>query len=104
MTWILDYVPYWAWIIIAGVLLIATYPLWSTIWLVIPKPVKIALAAIGAVAVAYLAGRNRGVSNEQQRQKDADAKAVKRRLDTNEEVGKLDPGTRDKQLGGWMRD
>lgn len=104
MKWLLDFIPYWLWIIIAGGALIATFPLWSGVWALMPKTLKVALGTVVAVGVAYLAGRNRGVSNEKQRQKDADAKAVKRRLDTNAEVDHLPAADRDRELGKWMRD
>lgn len=103
-SWIFDHIPWWAWFVAAAIGLAATYPMWSAIWLLLPRPVKVALAVVAGLVAAYLAGRNRGVANEQERQKEANAKAVKRRLDTNEEVSRLDSGTRDKQLDGWMRD
>lgn len=104
LSWILDHVPWWGWFVVAAIGLAATYPMWSAIWLVLPRPIKIALAAIAGLVAAYLAGRNRGVANEQQRQKEADAQAVKRRLETNEEVDRMRPADRDKQLDRWLRD
>ncbi len=104
MSWLLDVTPYWVWIIVAGVILVATLPWWSAIWAVTPRPVKIALVAIAGLATAYLAGRNRGVANEKQRQKDADANAVKGRLETNAEVNNMPAARRDGELDKWMRD
>lgn len=104
MSWLLDFVPYWLWIVIAGVALVATMPWWSAIWALMPRPLKVALGAAGGLLVAYLAGRNRGAANEKQRQKDADAQAVKRRLETNAEVNNLDRPAVDKQLDRWVRD
>jgi hypothetical protein len=101
---IIDWVPWWAWVIAVGVALAATYPFWSAIWLVLPRWLKVLFIGIGTVLAAYFAGRNRGRSNERERQARADAEATKRRLKTNEEVRNMRPTDRDKSLDKWMRD
>lgn len=104
MSWIIDYVPWWVWVFLAAGALIATYPLWSSIWLILPRWLKVALIGIGSVTAAYFAGRNRGLKNERERQAKANAEATKRRLDTNAEVDRMRPADRDKSLDKWMRD
>jgi hypothetical protein len=101
---ILDWIPWWAWVIAAGVALAATYPFWSAIWLILPRWIQVSLIAVGAVFAAYFAGRNRGRSNERDRQAKANAEATNRRLKTNEEVRNMRPADRDKSLDQWMRD
>lgn len=104
MNWILDHVPYWVWLIALVVALAATYPMWSALWLLLPRPLKIALVAIVGIVAAYLAGRNRGAKNAKDAQDKANALAVKRRLDTNAEVSNLDPTTRKREFDRWLRD
>lgn len=102
--WIIDAIPYWVWIIVAAVALAATYPMWGTVWMLLPRWLKATIIFVGSLGVAYLAGRNRGFQNARDRQKEADAQATKRRLETNEEVGRMRPADRDKSLDKWMRD
>jgi hypothetical protein len=104
MSLILDYVPWWVWPTLIAAGLAVTFPWWSPLWLAAPRWLKALLAFAAAVFAAYSAGRYRGATNERQRQKDADAQATKRRLETNAQVNNLPPGDRDKQLNRWMRD
>jgi hypothetical protein len=104
ISWIIDSVPYWVWFVLAAIALAATYPFWSTIWLITPRWLKATLIAIAALLATYLAGRNRGLANEKARQAKANAEATKRRLDTNAEVDRMRPADRDKSLDKWMRD
>lgn len=103
-SWIIDAIPLWVWLAAGAIALAATYPLWSAIWLVLPRPIKAGIIFIGTAVLAYLAGRNRGFQNASDRQKEADAQATKRRLETNEEVGRMPAADRDKSLDRWMRD
>lgn len=103
MNWLLDFIPWWVWFVMLGIGLIATYPLWNTLWILLPRPAKVALGIIGGVLAAYFAGRNRGAANERERQKDADANAVKNRLETDKTVRDIPDSDIDKRLGGWLR-
>lgn len=103
-SWVLDHVPYWVWFVVGAVALAATYPMWSAIWLLTPRWLKTVLIAIASLVAAYLAGRNRGTKDAKDAQAKANAEAVKRRLDTNDEVTRMRPADRDKSLDRWLRD
>lgn len=103
-SWIIDAIPYWVWLAVIAVALASTYPMWSAIWAFLPRPIKAAIVIVATGGIAYIAGRNRGFKNARDRQKEADAQATKRRLDTNAEVDRMRPADRDKSLDGWMRD
>jgi len=104
IDWIFDHIPYWVWLVGLGAALIATYPMWSAIWALLPRPVKLLLVALVAGAAAYLAGRNRGTKDAKAAQDKANAQATKRRLETNAEVTNLDPATRKREFDKWLRD
>lgn len=104
LSWIFDAIPWWVYLL-AGIAAAAmTYPMWSTIWMWLPRPLKAAIILVATGGLAYFAGRNRGFKNARDRQKEADAQATKRRLETNEEVGRLKPADRDEQFRKWLRD
>lgn len=103
-SWIIDQIPWWVWAAGAAVALAATYPMWSAIWMLLPRWLKATLIFVGSLGLAYVAGRNRGLKNERERQERANAEATKRRLETNAEVDRLRPADRDKQLDKWLRD
>lgn len=67
MNWLLDLIPWWAWVAAAVIALAATYQLWLPLWGLLPSTFKAALIAIGAAIIAYLAGRNKGASGALQR-------------------------------------
>jgi hypothetical protein len=108
MNYILDHVPWWMWVVggmvVVGGLFAFFAPVLMPLWAMVPKPVKVALGGIIAVGVAFLAGRNRGTSDEQQREKERDAEAVHHREDVNKEVANLDDAAVDKRIDKWMRD
>jgi len=104
MSWILDYVPYWVWVVAAVAALAATYPFWSAIWFALPNWLKIALIGTAGLIVAYLAGRNRGTKNAKDAQDKANAQATKQRLETNAEVTNLNAADRKRQFDKWLRD
>jgi hypothetical protein len=102
--WLFDVIPWWVYLG-AGIAVAAmTYPMWSTVWLWLPRPVKAVIILIGTAGLAYFAGRNRGFKNARDRQKEADAQATNRRLETNAEVDRMPAADRDKSLDRWMRD
>lgn len=104
IDWIFDHVPYWVWAVALAVALIATYPMWSAIWLMLPRWLKVVLIAATGLFTAYLAGRNRGTKDAKDAQDKANAQATKRRLETNAEVTNLDPATRKREFDKWLRD
>ncbi|MGA0564184.1 hypothetical protein ACO2RV_17195 [Ancylobacter sp. VNQ12] len=70
MNWLLDLIPWWAWVVAAVVALAATYQLWLPLWGRLPSLFKAALITIGAAFIAYIAGRNKGAAGALQRAKD----------------------------------
>ncbi|MDR6952284.1 hypothetical protein J2X65_001639 [Ancylobacter sp. 3268] len=69
LGWILDWVPWWAWLFAVGAALAATWQLWWPFWLMLPQPLRVALGGLAAAALAYFAGRNRGASGATERAK-----------------------------------
>ncbi|WP_246659474.1 AtpZ/AtpI family protein [Ancylobacter moscoviensis] len=71
MSWllglILDHTPWWLWLAVGLGILAATYQVWRPFWLLLPSPIKTALAALVAAGLAYLAGRNKGAAGALQR-------------------------------------
>jgi hypothetical protein len=112
MTWLLDFLPWWTWYAAVGVVLLLTasfwWPLASAAWMLVPERLRKIIvglvAVLAAVAGAYLAGRNRGTSNERARQKARDAKATKTRLETNDAVARMDDPAVKQRLDRWLRD
>lgn len=95
---IIDNIPWWAYVVAAIVALALTYQLWAPIWTLLPKPVKIALAGIGAIFTAYIAGRNRGAANARAQDKQRTQDALKKRLEVNQKVDSMTPSQIDKEL------
>lgn len=104
----LDHVPLWVWITMAlaaaGAVFYFFSPVLVPLWAITPRPVKIALAGIGAALAIFIAGRRAGSQNERGIQKEKDARATKLGRDTKDEVRNLDPATRDKRIDRWLRD
>ncbi len=111
MTWligtVLDSTPWWVWALAAFAALAATYQLWAPLWVLIPQPLRLALAAVAAALLAYLAGRNKGASGalERARQKDtANAARIVDKADrvrADADVLNAGGGLRDDD--GWRR-
>jgi hypothetical protein len=108
MSWLLDFLPWWTWYAAVGITLCLTVPWWwpfaTWAWSIMPNWLRGALGGAVAIMAAYLAGRNRGTSNERARQQARDAKATKTRLETNDAVDKLSDPDRKRALDRWMRD
>ena len=81
MGWLLDSVPWWAWLVAGGAVLVATIQLWGPAWLALPKAVKWAAAFAVAVGAAYLAGRNKGAAGVLQREQEKDKANAERITD-----------------------
>jgi hypothetical protein len=103
-SWLFNFIPWWAWVVAAIIAAVLTYQFWLPIWAMLPRPVKVALAAIAAVLTAYVAGRNKGSKDERDRRAKADANAIKNRKDIDDEVRNRPAATVDRDLDKWMRD
>ena len=104
LSWAFNFVPWWMWPVGLLVAAIVTWQFWAPIWALLPRPVKVALAAVGAVSVAYIAGRNRGSKDERDQRAKKDARAVQTRKETDDEVRNLPDADVDRRLDKWMRD
>lgn len=104
MSWLLDHIPWWAWVVAVVGGLAASAPWWLPFWVGLPKPVKAALIAIGGGITAYLAGRNAGADAAKQRDRERDAKALKTRLEVENDIRGMPKPDRDRALDKWMRD
>lgn len=107
LGWLLDLTPWWLWLALSLALLAATWSVWHPLWLLVPAPLRAALLAAGAAALAYLAGRNHGAAGalsraetkeqalaDDIRRKGADARA---RADRDADAGRL------RDDDGWKR-
>jgi len=104
LSWAFNYVPWWVWLVAVLVAAGFTVQFWLPIWAVMPNWLKVALAAVGAVLTAYVAGRNRGSKDERDRRAKADAHAIQNRKETDDEVRNLPADDLDRGLDKWMRD
>jgi|GEM_PF-2742585 len=104
LSWAFNFIPWWAWLVAAIIAAVLTYQFWLPIWAVLPRPVKVLLAAIAAVLTAYVAGRNKGSKDERDRRAKADANAIQNRKDVDDEVRNLPADDLDRRLDKWMRD
>ena len=76
LSYAFNFVPWWVWPVGLLVAAIVTWQLWAPIWALLPRSMKVALTAVGAVLVAYIAGRNRGSKDEREQRAKKDAQAV----------------------------
>lgn len=108
-NWIIDHIPLWGWLVIVfgigGVILAYAYPVLLPIWRILPTPVKVVLAAAGAIALAFLGGRYRGRANAEEEQRRRDAEAIARRTEVDRDVDQKSGTAVDKELRDrWSRD
>lgn len=103
---LLSYLPAWSYWVIAAIMLALTIPYWSTIWLGLPKWAKGAILAIAGLFTAWQMGRRQQRIADEQKQKDANAKAVQKRQDIKRDISKLPDNEVDQKLknSGWMRE
>lgn len=111
ISYILDAVPWWLWLGLiggCGGAIFAFVPgalaLAVSVWNMMPRPVKIGLAFVAAIALAFLGGRNKGFRNAQERQRQNDAKATETRAAVDREVRNMKPEERDARLEKYYRD
>lgn len=103
---LLSYVPWWLYWVIAAIVLAATIPYWSAIWLGLPKWAKGAILAVAGLLTAWTMGRRQQRIEDEKKQKEADSKALQRRQEVRNEVSRLDDSAVDRRMreSGWMRD
>lgn len=103
-SWAFNFIPWWVWLVAALIALGLTVQFWSPIWAIMPQWMKAAMLFIGALLLAFFAGRNRGAKDERDMRRDADAHAVENRKEIDNEVSKLDRPAVDRRIDRWMRD
>lgn len=104
LSYAFNFVPWWLWLVGLLIAAIVTWQFWAPIWAVLPKPVKIALATVGAILAAYAAGRNRGSKDERDQRAKKDARAIQKRKETDDEIRNLPADDLDRRIDKWMRD
>jgi hypothetical protein len=108
--WILEFIwNHVPWYVPLALVIIAAGFCWqwiAPIWMLLPRPVKWAIAFIGAIFVAIQYGRNRGVAGEQARRKSLNERALKQRDVIDAKVKEMPPNAVSDALrrNGWMRD
>lgn len=107
LGWLLDALPWWLWLVGAAVLLVATYQLWAPVWVLLPRPLKVAAGGFVAIVLAYLAGRNRGAAGALQRAREKEAAHAEQITETARRAradadARNASGMRDDD--GWRRD
>ena len=96
-NWIISLVPWWVWVIVAVVVLLAAWRILGT---------KGMLAAAGGLLLffAYVAGGKQSLERERARQERERQKALKVKKDVEAEVENLSDDDVDSRLSKWMRD
>lgn len=102
-NWIINSIPLWAWIALAGTALIATYSLWGPVWAMLPTKVKVVLIGIATLGGAYLAGRYKGAHDERAIQKARQREALQKRQEVDHAVDGMPTQEVDTQLDKWTR-
>lgn len=104
VSYVLDHVPWWLYVFAGAVVFFMTVPYWLPIWNVLPNWLRVTLAGTAAVAVAYLAGRNKGASDAAKAREKANADAIKNRQTIDANVGGMGDADVTRGLDKWMRD
>jgi len=105
---LLGWVPLWGWIVMCVVFAAPLFyffgPIIIAFWNMLPRTVQVVLGGIGAVLLAFAAGRYKGASTERDEQRRREAGAIKNREEVDRDVGSLsEKDTRDR-LNRWNRD
>jgi len=100
----LDLIPVWVWIVVVAIMLAFTYQFWAPIWLLLPRPVKIALGAVAALFAAFLGGRYKGAKDTRELQQARDASAIKTRDEIDMRVRNASDADIKERLKRWQRD
>jgi phosphotransferase system glucose/maltose/N-acetylglucosamine-specific IIC component len=108
ISWLVDTLPWWSYVVFIGGAALLTMPWWlpvaTAIWNALPSWARFALGGFLAVFIAYIAGRNRGKKNAEERQRANDAKAHEERRRTEDEVSKMGKDAVKRELDKWNRD
>ena len=107
MNWfnlLIDWTPWWVWVVAAIVVLAFTFQFWYPIWAILPKWLKGTILGAAALFTVFNIGRNRGSKDEQEARDKANANAIKDRTEIDHEVQDLPSADVDKRLDKWMRD
>lgn len=108
ISYLIDQIPWWIWLVgalmCAGALFYFFSPILIPIWRMIPTPVRIALAGIGAALLAYFAGRNKGNDNAKADEQRRNAQAESRREAIHQDVKNTPASDLDKRLDRYYRD
>lgn len=105
MSWIIDNVPLYVWLLLlggGGGAILAFVPgalaLVASIWTMLPPKARWFLGGIGVLAGAYFGGRYRGARNERDKNKDRADNAVRNRMEVEQDVKRMSPSEVDKKL------
>jgi membrane protein implicated in regulation of membrane protease activity len=108
---ILGSIPPWVWLVLFGgggtailVFVPGALALVVSIFNALPRPVKLAGAAVLAIAAAFVVGRRQGKVLHDEQQKKNDAKATETRLEVDREVGNMTEKQRHDRLEKYYRD
>lgn len=102
-SWLFNFIPWQAWVVIALVVLGLTFQFWAPIWLALPTWAKTAIVFVIVAFTAYIAGRNRGSKDERDIQRRKEAGAVQQREKIDAEIKRLDDTALQKRLDRWTR-
>lgn len=102
-SWLIDQVPLWVWVAAVIIALVLTYQFWLPVWTLLPKPVKIALGAIGGALALWLGGRYKGAKDERDMQARRDAQAVETRNKVDSEVRNMSDQQVNDRIKKWTR-
>lgn len=106
---ILSYLPTWVfWVaaIAAVVVLAMMFPYLTAMWASLPRWAKGLVLLIGGLFTAWHAGRRQQRIADEERRRQAEARAAERREEIHRDVSKLPDDDVDRKLrgSGWMRD
>lgn len=108
MSYIIDQIPWWVYLLGAlmggSALFYFFSPILIPLWAATPKSVKIALGAVGAALLAFAYGLNKGNRDAKALRDKNNAQALNNRKEIDHEVSNLDEPAVDQRLDKWMRD
>lgn len=108
LSWIIDQIPLWAYVVAVLCVLAVLYFYFGAIlipiWNALPKWVKTVIYFLLAIGAAFVLGRNKAARDFKERQDNLNAKAVQKRQEIHDEVSNLDKPATDKRLDEWLRD
>lgn len=102
-SWLINFIPWWMYVIAAVIALALTWQMWWAIWLVLPLWMKVGLVFIGVSITLYIAGKNAGAKTERDKQREREAGAVNQREQIDATIRKLDDAALQKRLDRWTK-